>query len=253
MPFAFNKNKYSKRQKNLAKAVRMKTISLLVIIWLNFGVSYSQPLSQAQIDRYENKLKRYFLQDKFERAERAYQWLWMNRPVHDSQYYQTGLLLYDYLLMESEIKRKNHYQEMLDTLKTLTEMDVESAYDRQFEKHNHHIDEEKYHAPSSVVENDYDIAPSYPGGMEALTTYLHGKLDNTELSKYHGKSVRVFVEFIVKANGKIDDVRMLRGISPEVDAQIIEALYSVPAWTPAQKVGKFVPVKMILPINMVRR
>ncbi len=80
------------------------------------------------------------------------------------------------------------------------------------------------------------------------------------LSKYVSDRIRipspscegkVFVEFIVDIDGKIDDVKIARGIDncPGLLDEIERVLYSSPAWIPGSQGGKNVKVKLTLPID----
>ena len=53
-----------------------------------------------------------------------------------------------------------------------------------------------------------------------------------------GAQGKVFVEFIVEADGSISNVRVIRGVSPEIDSEAIRVVRSMPKWTPPQKNGR---------------
>lgn len=214
-----------------------------------FLLSYCQVFSQ-EIQEYERELEHYFRQDKYRKAQKAYEWLWMNNPSHSQLFYQTGILLYDYLLHEGKSSETKHYQQMLDTLKMLTDADKEAIYNQRFSTYGHHSENKVDQLPPvPVLAKDYDVAPYYSGGMESFMKHLHDHLTFPNILKGYGTEAKVFVAFVIKADGEIDHVHVLRGITPEVDARIVEVVQGAPAWIPAQKMGEPVPVRVVLPID----
>ena len=60
---------------------------------------------------------------------------------------------------------------------------------------------------------------------------------------------RVIVQFMVKADGSITDAKVLRGVAPELDAEALRVVNSMPKWIPARENGKNVDFNYILPIT----
>ena len=64
-----------------------------------------------------------------------------------------------------------------------------------------------------------------------------------------GIAGRVSLSFIVGTDGKVRDVKVLRGAHEKLDAEALRVLKMSPDWTPGTKDGKPVPVSFIFPVN----
>ena len=59
---------------------------------------------------------------------------------------------------------------------------------------------------------------------------------------------RVVVGFIVSKDGDIKKAHILRGVDPELDAEAIRVIESMPRWMPGMQRGKAVAVSYTLPV-----
>ena len=114
----------------------------------------------------------------------------------------------------------------------------------------------KYNGKNEVIKNageDFymvvDEMPEFPGGMKALMNYISANVKYPESAKQAGLSGRVTTSFVVGEDGVIRDVKVLRGVSPDLDAEAIRVMSSMPKWTPGKQDGKPVPVRYAVPIT----
>ncbi|SFG42193.1 energy transducer TonB [Prevotella sp. KH2C16] len=91
--------------------------------------------------------------------------------------------------------------------------------------------------------------PSFPGGEHALMEYLMKKVDYPKKEARKGVSGRVVVSFVVNQDGSISDIEIVRHASVRLDAEVIKAVRSMPAWEPGKKNGRPVRSKYTLPVN----
>ncbi len=89
----------------------------------------------------------------------------------------------------------------------------------------------------------------YPGGMEAMYTFLGENIIYPEEAKEDGLSGKVFVRFVVASNGKITNVEVMKGIHPLLDQTAIDVIKKMPDWTPGELNGRKVAVEFMLPIS----
>lgn len=94
-----------------------------------------------------------------------------------------------------------------------------------------------------------DVDPAYPGGIEAMYNYLAENIKYPEAAKAAGEEGRVFVRFVVEADGSITGTEVVRGIGGECDAEALRVINAMPKWTPGMKGGKPVRVQYTVPIN----
>jgi protein TonB len=59
----------------------------------------------------------------------------------------------------------------------------------------------------------------------------------------------VTVNFVVDANGKIKNAKVVKGVSEALDAEALRVVENAPDWTPAKQGGKNVPVTYSIPVT----
>ena len=87
----------------------------------------------------------------------------------------------------------------------------------------------------------------FPGGREALREYLRGTLIYPSQAAEAGIQGTVMVQFIVRRDGSLDNVEVLRSVDPILDAEAVRVVKSMPNWTPAQLNGRDVSSIFRLP------
>lgn len=99
--------------------------------------------------------------------------------------------------------------------------------------------------PYIVVEK----MPEFAGGMEALTRYLRSHLRYPSAALAAQAEGRVFVSFVVQADGTIADITVPKGLGYGLDEEAQRVVRQMPAWTPGQQSHHAVPVRFTLPIT----
>jgi protein TonB len=118
---------------------------------------------------------------------------------------------------------------------------------------------QEYVAPVKVEEEEsaeemqifmvVESMPEFPGGEAALYKYLGENIKYPQMAKESGIQGRVFVTFVVERDGKVTDVRVLRGIGGGCDEEAIRVVQSMPKWAPGKQRGKSVRVQYNLPVK----
>ena len=73
---------------------------------------------------------------------------------------------------------------------------------------------------------------SFPGGQVLLDDYIGRNLHYPEAAAKKGISGKVVVEFLVKANGQIANVKTVKSVHPLLDAEAERLVASMPPWNP---------------------
>lgn len=116
---------------------------------------------------------------------------------------------------------------------------------------------ERTNSSASVQEDEDDVVfvivesmPEFPGGQQALFTYLRETVKYPVIAQENGIQGRVVCQFVVNKDGSIDDIEVVRsGGDPSLDKEAIRVIKSMPKWKPGKQRGKAVRVKYAVPVN----
>lgn len=101
---------------------------------------------------------------------------------------------------------------------------------------------------------DYpDVEAQFPGGAAAMKQYLAENIQYPEMAIEMGDQGKVFVEFVVNADGSLQNVKILKGVSNEIDREAKRVVKSMPKWTPAEQKGEAVRARCRIPISFIIR
>jgi protein TonB len=132
-----------------------------------------------------------------------------------------------------------------------------TADQAQVEVKNEEVIEEVQVAKEEVQEEEPEAEPfiiveempSFPGGEIELQKYLAEHTQYPEVAKENNIQGRVFVKFCVTSKGGVDKVSIFKGVDPELDAEAIRVVKTLPPFKPGKQGGKPVPVWFTVPIN----
>ncbi|WP_162386963.1 energy transducer TonB [Spirosoma endbachense] len=85
--------------------------------------------------------------------------------------------------------------------------------------------------------------------MNKLGQYIQENLRYPKAAQAAGLAGRVFIRFLINKQGGIEKVQVLKGISPELDAEAVRLVASMPNWLPGKVDGQAVDCLYNLPIN----
>ena len=86
------------------------------------------------------------------------------------------------------------------------------------------------------------------GGMPALMEYLSKNIKYPEAAMKKGTQGRATVQFVVEKDGSITNVKILRGIDPELNKEAVRVISAMPKWKPGTQKGEAVRVKYTVPV-----
>jgi protein TonB len=91
--------------------------------------------------------------------------------------------------------------------------------------------------------------PKFPGGEAKLFQWITENTVYPDRARENGIQGTVYVQFVVGKSGEISRVSVIRGVHPDLDAEAIRVVKSMPKWKPGQNAGKSVSVQYQLPIR----
>ncbi len=91
--------------------------------------------------------------------------------------------------------------------------------------------------------------PEYPGGVGALRNFLAQTVKYPEDAIKKGIQGKVYVNFVVEKDGSVGAVKIVRGVSPELDAEALRVVKLLTNWKPGKQKGEDVRVSYTVPIQ----
>ena len=99
--------------------------------------------------------------------------------------------------------------------------------------------------PYSQVE----VKPTFQGGNAGeFAKWVNENLKYPQTAKDADVQGRVVAQFVVGSDGKVGDVKVLRGVHPDLDAEVVRVISSSPDWTPGYVKGEPVKVTYTFPV-----
>lgn len=92
----------------------------------------------------------------------------------------------------------------------------------------------------STVASGFDKCAMYPGGENGVNTFIHKNIDYPMAAMKSGKEGDVTVHFTVNTDGSVTNVKVVKGLEPNLDAEAVKVVSKMKGWTPAMKGGKAV-------------
>lgn len=99
--------------------------------------------------------------------------------------------------------------------------------------------------PFTVVEQ----MPQFPGGEAEMFKFIKENLKYPSQAQNAGVQGKVILNFVVNKDGKITNIKVVRGIGFGCDEEAVRVLEKMPRWNPGKMGGKAVPVYFTFPIT----
>ena len=91
--------------------------------------------------------------------------------------------------------------------------------------------------------------PRFPGGEAALLKWLQENITYPKSASEKGIQGRVVLRFIIRSDGSIDGVEVVKSLDPDCDAEAVRVVKAMPNWILGKQNGKPVDVYYTLPIQ----
>jgi len=89
----------------------------------------------------------------------------------------------------------------------------------------------------------------FPGGEKALAAYLTEGMQYPPEAIESGISGTVYISFVIDTDGSVSEVKVVRGLTKEINAEAIRLVKAMPKWTPAKQRNKAVKMSYTIPIR----
>ena len=91
--------------------------------------------------------------------------------------------------------------------------------------------------------------PEFPGGASELFGFLAKTVKYPVAAQKAGQQGRVIATFVVEKDGSIGNVKVVKSVSEELDAEALRVIGAMPKWKPGMQKGQAVRVKYTIPIS----
>lgn len=105
----------------------------------------------------------------------------------------------------------------------------------------------------AIIHTIVEEMPSFPGGEAELFKYLSKNVRYPQTAQDAGITGVVYLTFVVGADGRIRDTKVLRGIGGGCDEEALRVARSMPPWNPGRQRGQTVNVQYNLPVRFLLR
>jgi TonB family protein len=132
-----------------------------------------------------------------------------------------------------EIKTKRKVNLLAENGNVVVEVN-EYADNQKMELHNNNI---------------IDEMPEFKGGMKGLMKFISGNIKYPDQAKKEKEQGNVEVNFVIKSNGKVENVSVANAGNISLDTEAIRVISSMPDWNPGKQGGESVDVSFTIPIQ----
>ena len=102
---------------------------------------------------------------------------------------------------------------------------------------------------SKKVYRSVEQMPQFPGGEAGLMRYLQSNINYPANAAKNNIGGRVILQFVVEKDGSIGEVKVVRSIDPEIDAEAVRVIKLLPNFIPGRQDGEPVAVWYTIPVS----
>ena len=141
-----------------------------------------------------------------------------------------------------------------DNIKVNTDLDFSQDFIED------EVIEEVDNSDVDVIEEEPDDAPpvhfteempEFPGGPEALNSFLTKEIQYPEVARNNGIMGTVLVEFVVEKDGRVSNAKVKVPLFPDCDKEAVRGVMAMPKWKPGKNMGK--PVRCFYQVPVTFR
>jgi protein TonB len=111
------------------------------------------------------------------------------------------------------------------------------------------LDGADFKITDSIKNEITDKTPEFKGGLKALLKFLKDNAQYPTSARESGIQGSVLVQFVITETGKVENVKVLRGIGGGCDEEAIRLTKMMPNWIPGRSNGKAVQCILEIPVK----
>ncbi len=94
-----------------------------------------------------------------------------------------------------------------------------------------------------------ETMPEFPDGNKAMYSFIANEIRYPSPAVENNVAGKVYVSFIVETDGRISNIKVIKGIGSGCDEEAIRVVSLMPNWKPGMKEGKKVRVSTTIPFT----
>ncbi len=111
------------------------------------------------------------------------------------------------------------------------------------------IEDAKAISSQAQVFSSVEVMPEFPGGENAMLNFLADNIEYPIIASNAGITGIVYIEFVVKEDGSIDQAKIIRDIGGGCGEAALRVVKKMPKWKPGKNNGKAVRTSFTLPVE----
>ena len=102
-------------------------------------------------------------------------------------------------------------------------------------------------AADDTIHDKVDEMPTYKGGNDALMKLICDNMVYPKEAINSGIEGRVVIQFVIERDGKVSNRKVVKSVSPQLDAEAMRVSKLINNWTPGKIKGEAVRCHFTLP------
>ncbi len=102
---------------------------------------------------------------------------------------------------------------------------------------------------NNYIYTEKEVLPQFKGGVSAFSRFLGSNIIYPPDARSKGIQGRVILSFVVEKDGKLTDIKIMQGVTPDINNEAARVINQSPKWNPGLQNGVPVRVNYTIPIN----
>ncbi len=94
-----------------------------------------------------------------------------------------------------------------------------------------------------------DAPPEYPGGEDEMMAFLGRNIHYPPMARDNDIQGQVIIQFVVNTDGRLSNYKVVRPVSPILEAEALRVVKLMPNWKPGKEEGEWSNIIYNLPIH----
>ena len=100
-----------------------------------------------------------------------------------------------------------------------------------------------------IVDVVKSVSPSFNGGdLNTFSEWVNSRLNYPQVAKENGLQGRVLLSFTIKSDGRLTDIKVVRGVDPVLDKEAVRVVSMSPRWKPGLSNGEPIDYTFSFPV-----